>query len=59
MILMQGTDTRCVYQSEIDKENKQVPPPRSARAVQTQFTVSRQMAGDKICDTKWKCVLRK
>lgn len=59
MILMQSTDTGCVYQSEIDKENKQVPPPHSVRAVQTRLSVSRQTAGDKICDTMCECVLRK
>lgn len=54
MILIRSTDTRCVYQSEIDEENKQVPAPHFVRAVQTRLTVSRQEAGEEIWDTMHK-----
>lgn len=40
---MQSTGTSCVYQSEIEEENKQhVPAPHSRRAVWTGLTVSHQ-----------------
>ena len=40
---MQSTGSSCVYQSEIEEENKQqVPAPHSRRAVWTGLTVSQQ-----------------
>lgn len=58
---MQSTGTSCVYQSEIEEENKQeVPAPHAGRAVWTGLSVSHQTAGGKrlmfVCVCQHTCI---
>lgn len=50
LIPMQSTGTSCVYQSEMEEENKQeVPAPHSGRALGTGLTMSQQTSSELVC----------